>query len=178
MSRRVALVVWLTLLWVGLWRDASVANLTSGLVVAVATSSVFASRGGRDRGPDGGSDVQHRFKPWGAAAFLVYFGGKLVEANLALARAVLSRRDRTRTGIIAVELGDASDLLVTIVANAVTLTPGTMTLQTARHPRTLYVHVLHLHDPERVRRDIHRLEHLARWALGYEDVPGARRGEA
>ena len=32
----------------------------------------------------------------------------------------------------------------TLIANAVSLTPGTLTLEVRREPPTLYVHVLHL----------------------------------
>lgn len=161
MTRRIPLVTWLALLWVLLWRDLTVANMVSGVVVAVAVSTLFAV-------PRLG-ESEHRVKPMAVVTLLGYFSWKLVQANVVLAREVLTRRDTTRTGIIAVRLGPASDIVTTIIANAVSLTPGTLTLETRPDPRTLYVHVLHLHDVERARSDIHRLEQLIRRANGYDD---------
>ena len=169
MTKRAALGAWLTVLWLTLWGDVTAANVLSGVVVALVVI-LFAWPPAEEH--------RYRFRPLATLAFVCYFGWKLVEANLVLAREVLTRRDTTRTGIIAVPLDHASDLVVTIVANAVSLTPGTITLDTSPHPRILYVHVLHLHDAERVRRDIHRLEHLARRALGFDGraVPPAAPG--
>jgi multicomponent Na+:H+ antiporter subunit E len=63
-----------------------------------------------------------------------------------------------------------SDALVTLVANSITLTPGTATIDVREHedgsPPTLYVHVLHFGDVESIRRDVLRLEQLAVRAFG------------
>jgi multicomponent Na+:H+ antiporter subunit E len=64
----------------------------------------------------------------------------------------------------------ASDGIVTVVANAVTLTPGTLTVDVHEPgddtPPTIYVHVLQFDDVESVRRDVLRLEQLAVRAFG------------
>jgi multicomponent Na+:H+ antiporter subunit E len=52
------------------------------------------------------------------------------------------------------------------VADAVSLTPGTLTLEVQREPLILYVHVLHLRSVEDVRRDVRRLELDAVRAFG------------
>lgn len=157
--RQVALVGWLTLLWLVLWRDFTLANALSGLAAAVAVTALFP--GGR-RVP-----VRHTLRPHWAVAAVVYFHWKLLEANYVLAREVVTPRDHTQSGIIAVPVTGLSDLLVTLIANAITLTPGTVTLDVQRgEPSVLYVHVLHLHDVERVRREVHQLQHLALRAFG------------
>lgn len=158
--RRVVPVVWLTGLWVLLWRDLSPATVGAGLVVAVAVRALVPL--GQGEHPE-----RHRIRPFALIRFAGYFAWKLLEANVVLAREVLTHRDTTRPGIIAVRLHPASDLLVTVIANAVSLTPGTVTLETSTDPRTLYVHVLHL-DDQRVRHDIRRLEELSRAAFGYD----------
>jgi multicomponent Na+:H+ antiporter subunit E len=155
-----ALIVWLTVLWIALWDEPSPANLVSGLLVAVIVTALF---------PIEQIGERHRVRPLALAAFNGYFVWKLVEANVVLAREILTRRDSTRTGIIAVALQPGStDLVTTIVANAVSLTPGTLTLEASTDPHVLYVHVLHLHDPDQVRRDIQKLEQLARRAFGLD----------
>lgn len=158
---RVLVVVWLTVLWIVLWRDLSLANAASGVVLSIAVTTLFPVS---DRIAE-----PHRLRPVAIVVFVAWFAWKLVEANLVLAREVLTRRDTTRTGIIAVELRPTTDVVTTVIANAISLTPGTLTLETGSGPTTVYVHVLHLHDPDQVRSDIHRLEHLVRRAFGLPD---------
>ena len=43
---------------------------------------------------------------------------------------------------------------------------GTLTLEVNMERRMIYVHVLHLHDLEKVRGDLHRFEELALRAFG------------
>jgi multicomponent Na+:H+ antiporter subunit E len=57
------------------------------------------------------------------------------------------------------------------VANVITLTPGTVTIEVEDSPPVLYVHVLHLHDLEAVRRDLLRIEEFSVRAFG---SPAAR----
>jgi hypothetical protein len=51
--------------------------------------------------------------------------------------------------------------MITLLANAVSLTPGTVTLEATEDPPTLYIHVLHLKTVEAVRADVRNLEGLA-----------------
>lgn len=161
-ARQIALITWLTLLWLVLWRDFNVTNTLSGLATAVVVTTIFPGIRGRPR--------QHTVHVGWLLAFLFYFHWKLLEANVVLAREILTPRDHTLSGIIAVPVEGSSDLVITIIANAITLTPGTVTLEVTRDPAVLYVHVLHLLDTERVRDDVRKLEHFALRAMGAEDV--------
>lgn len=161
------LVIWLTVLWLVLWRDVSTANVVSGVVAGVVVTSVFP---GTERAPR-----RHTLSPLWVVVFFFHALWKLIEANLLLAWEILTPRDHTRSGIIGIEVEGVSDLVVTLIANVITLTPGTVTLEIRRHPTTLYLHVLHLRDPEDVRRDVERFERLALRAMGAErDSPKQR----
>lgn len=163
-ARQAALAAWLTLLWLVLWRDFTLANTITGLAGAIVVTSMFPGTHGA-----GG---HHAVRPYRLLVFFLYFHWKMLEANVVLAREILTPRDHTLSGIIAIPVEGCSDLVVTIIANAITLTPGTVTLEVSRDPATLYVHVLHLHDPERVRRDVRRLEELAFRAMGSAPAGG------
>ena len=94
--------------------------------------------------------------------FGVYVMFKLVQSNLVLAWEIITPwRDRTHTGIVAVRLRTSSDLAMTVVANVITLTPGTITIEAKGTPPVLYVHVLHLDDIERVKAELLHLEELS-----------------
>lgn len=174
MRRAVLLVAWLVVAWLALWERWSLPTVAGGLAVAVALVALFPP--GR-AGPDAG-----RFRPLAAARFLGVFLVKLVEANAIVAWEVLTPTERINEGIVAVPLAGASRGLTAVVANAVTLTPGTLTVDLdeghgAGEPTVLYVHVLHLRDIESVRRDVQRFEALAIRAFG-SDAAVAALGEA
>ena len=86
---------------------------------------------------------------------LVFFK-ELCKANLSVLRVVFSPRLRIRSGVIAVPTDLKSDLALTLLANMITLTPGTLTLDISPDRRYLFVHTLNLEDPEDVKREIYR----------------------
>jgi multicomponent Na+:H+ antiporter subunit E len=74
---------------------------------------------------------------------------------------------RLRSGIVRCELPGASPLVTTLVANAITLTPGTLTVtaDATADPAVLHVHVLGLSDIEGFRGEIADLHARARAAV-------------
>lgn len=141
--KRALSILGLTSLWLVLWRDISAANLVSGLVVSAVVTTGLPST------------TQHRVRPLALLRFVGYFAVQLIQANIVLAREVLTPQNQIETGIIAVPLDGCSDFVTTIVANATSLTPGTLTLEVARRPEpVLFVHVLHLHDLDDARADV------------------------
>lgn len=91
---------------------------------------------------------------------------ELLEASVIFAWEVVTPRNRINQGIVAIALRGVSDVMTTLVANAISLTPGTLTLEVHRDPTVLYVHVLHVHDIERMRREVLHLAALAVRAFG------------
>jgi multicomponent Na+:H+ antiporter subunit E len=150
MSRRLLLLAWLALVWMLLWESATVANLVGGVVVAALLVAVFPPR---DVGPI-------PVRPVAALRLLGHFVVKLVEANLFLAWEIITPGSRVKEGIVAVALDEERDGIIALVANTVSLTPGTLTIEVRRSPTVLYVHVLHLRSVEAARDDVltfHRL---------------------
>lgn len=160
----VGAVIWLTTLWVLLWNDLSVANVMSGvgLAVVVLASSSLASavRVGSD------DDDRPRISPLHLAYFVGFVVVQLARSNLFLAWEIMTRKNTVRTGIIAVPMRTSSELAMLVMANVITLTPGTVTIEAKRSPAVLYVNVLHLSDVERVRVDLRRLEGVCVRAFG------------
>lgn len=154
-------VAWLLAVWLALWGNISAANALSGLVVALLVvrflSPPATARAGRVR-------------PGATLRLLVYFVVKLVEANVIVAWEVLTPRNRIAEGIVAVPLRSDSDVLLTVLADAITLTPGTLTVHVHRNPSVVYVHVLHLEDAAKVRAEVQHLEQLVLAAFGPDDV--------
>ena len=155
------LLAWLVALWILLWGDLSVANLLGGVAIAVLVLSL-----GRLPRPDGADADVMRVRPIALVWFGVYVLYKLVESNLVLAWEIITPTNKINNGVVAVPLRTTSPSVMVVVANVITLTPGTMTIEVAGDPPVLYVNVLQLHDVERVRRDLLHLEKLAVRAFG------------
>ena len=153
MSARVAFAAWLVVVWVALWGDLTWGNIVGGGLVAATLLTIFPSAGPR-------GDLV--FRPLAALRFLAYFTYKLVEANAVVAWEVITpNNDSVHEGIVAVAVTGASEGVVTLLANAISLTPGTLTLEVRNDPPMLFVHVLHLRSIERTRDEVHKLETLA-----------------
>lgn len=153
---RLVRLLWLTTIWIALWSDLSVANALSGLLVAALIIATF------DTWRAGSVIV----RPIPAAKFTLYFLYQLAVSSLVVARTVITPRDRIRSGIVAVPLDGCSDAVATLIADAISLTPGTLTLEVRREPLTLYVHALDVRDITALQREVRTLEVLAVKAFG------------
>lgn len=137
----------LAILWGLTTENFSVMNLTIGYVVSLGIL-VFVRRALGDT---------HYFRDITEVLGLVWFFVKeLVIANIRMARYTLSPLRKLRPGVIAVPVDFMTDAEVTLLANLITLTPGTLTIDVSNDKRTLYVHVMDFEDAEAVRQEIKR----------------------
>lgn len=67
---------------------------------------------------------------------------------------VLTPNPKIKPGIFAYPLKVDRDSEITLLANLITLTPGTLSVDVSDDRRTLYVHTLDCSDPDQTRRDI------------------------
>ncbi len=86
--------------------------------------------------------------------FLFFFVWELLLANLRVAYEVLTPGYQMRAAIIAIPLDAKSDLEITVLANLITLTPGTLSLDVSADRKTLYIHAMHVDDIDKFRQDI------------------------
>lgn len=103
------------------------------------------------------------------------FAKALVKANIDVAKLVLAPTLAIRPGFVEVPMEAATDFEITSLANAITLTPGTITVHVDRAERTILIHALHVgDDPEAVRADVREtLEaNILKWT---RPRPGATR---
>ena len=168
--RAPTLIIWLTSLWVLLWADLTLGNVVGGLVVALVVVAVAR--------PTGVTGLERTyFRPVSVLIFVAHFLLQLVKSNLVVAWEIMTPGLTTNRAIIAFPMHTTSAGVVTLIANSVTLTPGTVTIdladdtdaETGEQRRTLFVHVLHYNDVDSVRRDLLRLERRAIRAFGSLD---------
>jgi multicomponent Na+:H+ antiporter subunit E len=88
------------------------------------------------------------------ASLTILFLYELVLSSVKVAMTVLSPRLDVKPGIVAYPLKVDRDFEITLLANLVTLTPGTMSVDISEDRRLLYIHALDASDPDQLRRDI------------------------
>ncbi|MFB6125692.1 MAG: Na+/H+ antiporter subunit E [Halolamina sp.] len=96
-----------------------------------------------------------------AGLYLLTFIKELVVANLAVARLVLSPSMPIEPAVIEVPLRVRTDAAITTIANSITLTPGTLTMDYDRETNALYVHAIDGSDEAAVLDPIRRWEGYA-----------------
>ncbi|MBX3176733.1 MAG: Na+/H+ antiporter subunit E [Candidatus Hydrogenedentes bacterium] len=137
----------LALTWCAASGAVNVTNLVVGFLVGYAVLSVH---------PEITRNQNYRKKVYHFVSFVAYFGWEVIVGAIDVALATVWPFRRVRPGVVAVPLDTRSAAERTILANAVTLTPGTMSIDLTADGKTLYVHVIDAKDPEAVRRAIKR----------------------
>lgn len=144
---------WLGLVavWVLVWRDLSPGTLIAGSVIGLVLEAGRLSIA-----------QPIRVRIGGFLRFAGYYFAALARSNVQVARAVIAPQDNVITeAIVGVPLSVSSPQAALLVANAVTFTPGTLTVELADDPLTLYAHVLQFQGEAPLREQIDRLGRLA-----------------
>ena len=170
MRPRIVLLLWLLFAWVALWRDLSVANIVSGILIAGAVVWLFPPA---NHAPLG-------VRPFALLRFLATTAISILRANLVVAWEVVTPTNQINEGVVAVELASSNPVVITMVSHAIILAPGTMVIDIDRgtddRPTQLYVHVLHLRSIDEVRDEVLQLEALALAAVSGRSGPATTDG--
>lgn len=95
------------------------------------------------------------------AAYLALFVKELLVANLDVVYRVLSPSMPIDPDVVAIPLRVETDAAVTTIANSITLTPGTLTMDYDEESNTLYVHGITGKDRSGVIEPVRRWEDYA-----------------
>jgi multicomponent Na+:H+ antiporter subunit E len=93
-------------------------------------------------------------------SFVIFYLREMTVANLKVAAEVVTPQTLSKPAILAVPLDARTDLEITLFANLLALTPGTLAIDLSPDRQTLYVHALFVDDPEafklHIKRDLER----------------------
>ena len=140
--QQVPLLVWLVLVWMLLWGTFSWANLISGTLLALVVTTLLPLPVVSSAG---------RFRPVAFLRFAGRFALDLVVSSAEVAWLAV-RPGQHRSAIITVQLRTDSDLLLTMVAEALSLVPGSLVLDLDRERQVLALHLVAVTDAEHVER--------------------------
>lgn len=139
----------LMLLWLALWGDVSVANIGSGVLVVTMINWLFVED----------LAVTYRLRIWPTVRLLAFVLQSLVVSSFRVVLAVLRPNPkRIATSVQHVTLQSGSPFVGAIVANAITLTPGTMSIELDPQSMLLSIHVLGEVEPDAFQQEVLSLE--------------------
>lgn len=140
-----ALNTTLAIVWAAAIGDFSLANLFIGFVLGYLVLLLV--------GPIiGASSYLRRVRS--TIAFAGFIVVEVVKANLRIVRDIVGRGRWMRAAIIAYPLKAETDEEITLLANLISLTPGTLSLDVSTDRTVLYIHTLYYKDRESFNREI------------------------
>jgi multicomponent Na+:H+ antiporter subunit E len=110
-----------------------------------------------------------RVQPVRLAWLAVRFLADVVVASVQVTWLTVQVRREPRNAVIEVDLTTTSDLVLTVVAQMVSLVPGSLVVEARRSTYTLFLHVLDARDQrgvDRMRADVLALERRVVAAIG------------
>lgn len=130
----------LAVAWATMSGSFTVLNLVFGFVLGALALALI-------RNQSGASSQFRRIRD--AAELAVVFLYELLKSTVSVAKIVLSGRDLS-PAIVAFPLAVTSDAEITLLANMITLTPGTLSIDVSDDRTTLFVHAIDAPDPDAV----------------------------
>ncbi len=126
--------VLLSLLWMLLWGAFDIYFLAAGFVIGYFLLGLVC------RTIDG---VGYGTKGWNLLSFGIYFVRILIKANLQVAWEIVTPGQHMQPRIIRYSVAGMTPLQVTTLANTITLTPGTLSVDVSNDAENLYVHCMY-----------------------------------
>jgi multicomponent Na+:H+ antiporter subunit E len=137
--------VLLAIAWAAVTGSFNVLNLVFGFVLGAVSLMLIRNETG---------SLNHFRQAIGAAVLAVTFVWELIKSSINVAILVLSPYRKLSPAIIAYPLSVTRDGEITLLANMITLTPGTMSMDVSDDRSTLYIHAIDAPDPDKVIDDI------------------------
>ena len=136
----------LAVAWAALQGEFTLGNLVIGYLLGYVVLAALA-RGGVVPGT-------YRRKVRAVLALAWFLFGAFIVANIRMAIDVLRPRRVLSPGIVRVPLDVRDDYEILMLTTLINLTPGTIALDVSNDRKSLYLHVMHVTEPEAVRAEI------------------------
>jgi len=130
----------LTFVWVALTGDFVLGNYAVGFLLSYFILRAIALRGG-------GHGYFNRIPR--ILGFIFFFLYEMLKANLQVAYDVMTPKFFMKPGIVKFPLSAKTDFEITMLANCISLTPGTLILAVSDDRKAIYIHVMYLNDRDK-----------------------------
>ena len=137
MTQLFLLNLFLTVVYALLTDDASVMSLVTGFLIGAVVVTIYARVTARPSYPG---------KVWRLLRFTCYFLYILAEANIQVAREIITPGLTISPRIVRYPVDDLTPVQITTLASAITLTPGTLTVDVDESGQHLHIHCMYGED--------------------------------
>lgn len=98
--------------------------------------------------------VSYLGRVWRVSTLAVLFFTELVKSSVRVAGLAFLPKLEINPGFVAFPLTADRDIEITFLANLITLTPGTLSVDVSTDRKTLYIHCIDVPDPEAMKQEI------------------------
>lgn len=130
----------LTIIWVFLTGSFEVVNFVFGFIVTFLILWIISSK-------DTQTEKYFKLIPK-LISFIFFFLWEVIKANIQVAYEVITPQNKMKPGIVALPLEAKTDTEITLLANLITLTPGTLSLDVSEDKKVLYIHAMYVQDKQ------------------------------
>jgi len=145
--------LFLAVVYVALTGDVSFLSLLTGFFIGLLIVTLIARATGRS---------SYLKRVLGLARFGAYFIYILVKANYEVAREVLTPGFSMSPRIVRYPVQGLSDVEITTLANAISLTPGTLSADINDEGTLLYIHCMYAEDRDKA---VEAIDELKCWLI-------------
>lgn len=135
----------LAFIWAAVSGSFTLANFIFGFLLGAGTLYLIRQQVG---------SLGYFRRGWQLTSLALLFFYELVLSAWRVAVLVMSPKMDLKPGIFAYPLKVDRDFEITLLANLITLTPGTLSVDVSEDRRFLYVHAIDCSAPDQTRRDI------------------------
>jgi multicomponent Na+:H+ antiporter subunit E len=135
-----------SLIWAALLGGYDLPTLVSGFAIGFLLLSLTLKE----------PSAAYRKRVRAISRFFFFYLKEILVSNLRIAGDVLRAKPAIQPGIVALNVEALSGRGAVVVANLITMTPGTLSLDISEDGRRLYVHCLYLQDPDATRTAMQR----------------------
>jgi multicomponent Na+:H+ antiporter subunit E len=139
--------VLISLLWALLTGKVTVGNLAIGFVLGYFALVLLYRHEVEER-------ESYFKKSMQIVRFSLFFTKELVVSSWRVARDVVKPLPEMRPGVVGIPIDAETDLEITLLANVISLTPGTLSLDVSEDRKTLYIHAMYVVNPDDLRKEI------------------------
>jgi len=135
-------------IWLGLSSERNVTVFLTGFVIGFIILTTFKALF---------EDHSYLRRIHSFINYIFAFIKAFIMSNITIAMAVMFRRvENIHPNIITIDSSGLSDFEILLLAQSITLTPGTTTIDISEDKNTIFIHAFDGQDPESVRRSIEK----------------------
>jgi multicomponent Na+:H+ antiporter subunit E len=142
---RIALHIMLAVIWCMLHNSFYPATFIIGYLLAWASTSMFKVIT---------EYKMYRMNIWEALKLFVVFIKEMIVANFQIAYIIITPSMNIRPGLIEYPLDIRNEGAIVLLANMISLTPGTLSIDISSDRRFIYIHAMVMETPDALKRQI------------------------